>query len=265
MHLKRWITAIVLIPVLIYIIGFSNPLAFHILLLLISIISINEFCRMAGGKGHLELFLVHYFPAILLFTIAYMRRVLLIPPVIMLWLFIPVILRLLGVRTSIPNNPQGISINLFIPVYICLPNLMLAMIYLRPSGRMWVFFILLTVFANDTGAFYLGRLMGRHKLHAAVSPKKTIEGALGGLLTGMIAGVYFLKIWKIQAVNPSIIILILIICIAGQFGDLAESMLKSDYGVKYTGSILPGHGGFLDRIDGLLFSIPVLYVYLLLL
>jgi phosphatidate cytidylyltransferase len=148
------------------------------------------------------------------------------------------------------------------PIYICLPLAMLILIDMCPQGHIWIFFLLIVIFANDTGAFYSGRLLGKHKLYEAVSPNKTWEGAVGGLVGSLIAALIFLYFFKINELKPSILILVLLLSAMAQIGDLAESMLKRIYGIKDSGKILPGHGGLLDRIDAILFSIPVLYVYI---
>jgi phosphatidate cytidylyltransferase len=139
---------------------------------------------------------------------------------------------------------------------------MLLMIHLRHDGKIWIFFLLSVIFASDTGAFYFGKFLGKHKLYAAISPNKTWEGAVGGLLSSIIVALLFLRILKFHQFSLTIVILALALSIAGQTGDLAESMLKRNHGIKDSGKILPGHGGILDRIDGLLFSIPILYVFL---
>lgn len=147
-------------------------------------------------------------------------------------------------------------------VYIALPLAMLVMIYFHPNGKRWIFFLLAVTFANDTGAFYFGRLFGKHKLYESISPGKTWEGAIGGVLCSIIIAFWFLLIFRFQEIDLRLVALILALPIAGQVGDLAESMLKRNHGVKDSGKILPGHGGILDRIDGLLFSIPILYIFL---
>jgi phosphatidate cytidylyltransferase len=124
--------------------------------------------------------------------------------------------------------------------------------------------LLLTVaFLGDTGAYAAGRLFGRHRLYPAISPKKTWEGSLGGLTAsgGAAALAHF---WYLPdlPLGPGIAVAVLAGAF-GQAGDLAESMLKRSCGVKDSGRLLPGHGGMLDRIDGLLFAAPVLYIGLL--
>lgn len=263
MHIKRWITAIILIPVLIYIIGYSNPLIFHLLLIVTSFIATWEFLSITGNSEKWEIVLILFPLIVLLFAIVYMRQALLIPPIMVLWIAVPLFFRIIMKKEPSHAETYKISINALSFIYICLPLSMLSLIYLYPSGRMWVFFILLVVFASDTGAFYGGRFLGRHALHP-LSPKKTIEGAVCGFFSGFIAGVYFIKIMKISELNTGVMIIIALLSLFSQFGDLVESMFKRNHGVKDSGSILPGHGGVLDRIDGLLLSIPVLYVYIFL-
>jgi phosphatidate cytidylyltransferase len=147
------------------------------------------------------------------------------------------------------------------PFYICLPLAFLVIIARLPQGQMWIFFILAVTFAGDTASFYLGRRFGRHKL-TQISPGKTWEGSLGGIIANAItAGIFGFLFFPSLSIT-SIMVLAIAIGISGQFGDLAESMLKRISNIKDSGKILPGHGGMLDRIDSLLFSIPVLYLYL---
>lgn len=121
------------------------------------------------------------------------------------------------------------------------------------------FFVM--VWINDTGAYLTGLLIGKHKLFPSVSPKKTWEGFFGGailtLITGWLAGIYFVGY---QDVNY--VIYALIIIIFATLGDLVESLLKRNFNVKDSGSILPGHGGMLDRFDGVLLSSPLVFLYI---
>jgi phosphatidate cytidylyltransferase len=121
------------------------------------------------------------------------------------------------------------------------------------------FFIL--IWANDTGAYLTGMSFGRHKLMERISPKKTWEGFLGGILIASIAA-WFLSDWLGVVDKIHWIIIAIIISVAGTFGDLIESMLKRSTGVKDSGTIMPGHGGFLDRFDSALISFPVVYLFI---
>lgn len=138
--------------------------------------------------------------------------------------------------------------------------------YLLLIGRMaegtrWIFFILLVNAADDTAAYYSGRRFGRHKLYAAVSPKKTLEGSAGGLLAGTAVGVIFGTLFLERVGTGEILLLSGFLAAVGQVGDLVESMIKRISGKKDASNLLPGHGGVLDRLDSLLFAFPVTYFY----
>ncbi|HEX5000401.1 MAG TPA: phosphatidate cytidylyltransferase [Terriglobia bacterium] len=141
-----------------------------------------------------------------------------------------------------------------------LPGLLVGLVVQAPMGRLLVLVLLGIVFAGDTAAYYGGRALGRHPLAPMLSPKKTVEGALAGLAGSIAAGV-ILGHWLLGGVPDSawMAFISLVAAIAGQSGDLAESALKRSAGVKDSSSLLPGHGGMLDRIDSLLFAAPVFY------
>jgi phosphatidate cytidylyltransferase len=132
---------------------------------------------------------------------------------------------------------------------------------LREANRHWLMFALLVNWVGDGGAYYVGRAFGRHKMAARVSPKKSWEGAAASVATSiLIAGGYLMYFAGIGA--PRAIALAAAANVAGQLGDLAESAMKRGAEVKDSGAILPGHGGFLDRVDSTLFSLPVVYACL---
>lgn len=123
---------------------------------------------------------------------------------------------------------------------------------------------LLILWANDTGAYLIGRSFGRHKLFERISPKKTWEGFAGGLIsTILVAIILFNQTDSTLALWHWLVVAVLI-AVVGTLGDLVESLLKRSLNVKDSGSILPGHGGLLDRFDGLLLAAPVVYLFLLL-
>lgn len=133
----------------------------------------------------------------------------------------------------------------------------------REPGRLPVIFALAVVFAGDTFAYFVGRALGRHKLYPVVSPKKTVEGAIGGLIGSVGVAVGFALLFWPGRVGPLYAALIgLVAGAVAQMGDLVESLIKRSCGVKDSGAILPGHGGMLDRLDGVLFAFPVVYAFL---
>ena len=135
------------------------------------------------------------------------------------------------------------------------------------AGTVLVMFPITVTWATDTGAYAFGRMFGKHKLIPSVSPSKTVEGALGGLVLSLVGTwAYVVLLLKpfahLSLTSSGIVALALAIGIVGQVGDLAESLLKRDAGVKDSSKLLPGHGGILDRFDSLLFVLPVAYLLL---
>ncbi|WP_077326191.1 phosphatidate cytidylyltransferase [Virgibacillus siamensis] len=126
------------------------------------------------------------------------------------------------------------------------------------QGLINIFYVLIIIWVTDTGAYFAGRAFGKKKLWPMISPNKTIEGAIGGVVAACITGVVFQLIVPLSSMIGVIIVTILV-SIFGQIGDLVESAFKRHYGVKDSGDLLPGHGGILDRLDSLLFVLPILH------
>ena len=135
------------------------------------------------------------------------------------------------------------------------------------AGTVLVMFPVAVTWATDTGAYAFGRTLGRHKLIPSVSPGKTVEGAIGGLVVAIAGAWIYVQFLlepfaKLSLAPTGILIFGLAIAVVGQVGDLAESLLKRDAGVKDSSRLLPGHGGILDRFDSLLFVLPVAFMLL---
>ena len=147
-------------------------------------------------------------------------------------------------------------------LYLCLCSAHLILLMALPQGRFWLLLLTAITAASDTAAFYFGSKFGRHKLCPAVSPGKTWEGFAGGL-AGSLGAVLLVRYFFLPGQGLLWICFIgLLLGCLGAAGDLSESVIKRAFGVKDSGSLLPGHGGLLDRIDSLLLTAPVLY-YLL--
>jgi len=127
------------------------------------------------------------------------------------------------------------------------------------DGQEWLLVLLAVTFATDTGAYAAGRLFGRHRLAPAISPNKTVEGAIGGLVAGAIAAVGVPMLLGVATRMPGPLLLAGLVPLAAMVGDLVESALKRRLGVKDMSGLLPGHGGLMDRLDSLLLAGPCLY------
>ncbi len=129
------------------------------------------------------------------------------------------------------------------------------------QGLSLVFFILFLIWATDSGAYFAGKAFGKRKLWPEISPNKTIEGAIGGIISALIIGNIYHYFFPIFESQLYIIMMIIVVSVVGQLGDLVESALKRHYAVKDSGNLLPGHGGILDRLDSLIFVMPIVYLF----
>ena len=153
-------------------------------------------------------------------------------------------------------------------LYVSLPLTLLILLAKSTDGfpeveynRFFILGIFLVIWSNDTGAYFSGKLLGKTKLFPRVSPNKTVEGSVGGLLLAfIIISIYYKFFVKAEYTYFWWLMFTLIISIAGILGDLIESQIKRNLGVKDSGSILPGHGGFLDRFDAFIFAVPFAFI-----
>ncbi|MCF8024812.1 MAG: phosphatidate cytidylyltransferase [Desulfobacteraceae bacterium] len=262
MHLKRWITAIVAVPVLATLIYKGPPVGFACLIAVIAVLAISEYFFIvsdgdkirilkpipligtAAGLGMIAAALHAFFEAMIL---------------LMFSGFLLGALFSMPVYRSVPNIMETVTRQAQGLVYVFLPLAMLVLIRARPDGVTWIFFIVIIVFIGDAGAFYAGTYLGKHKLAPAISPSKSVEGSLGGLTANILVAIVFKTLLLPGLSTAFTVVFAVALGIAGQIGDLFESELKRRAGIKDSGDILPGHGGMLDRIDALLFAVPVAY------
>jgi phosphatidate cytidylyltransferase len=136
------------------------------------------------------------------------------------------------------------------------------LLFRMPRGRAWVFFLLLVIMLGDTAAYFVGRRFGSKKLAPEISPGKTVEGAWGYVLASVAAGCFGAKVFLTELPWLEVVLLSVLLSILGQLGDLFESWLKRVLAVKDSGTLLPGHGGLLDRLDSLIFPAVFTTTYL---
>ncbi len=265
MHLKRWITSIIILPVVIVLIHWGGRFLFAAFILLIAIICLWEYFRIVFKSGSrtmprqgLIFSYLGYLTACMIIWAAYHSSFDLIIGIISLNLLLSAFFAVGNFKTNRTISDMAIK-QIAGVAYIPLALAYVVLIRNAYDGVLWVFWAIVIVFAGDTGAFYAGTYLGRHKLAPAVSPNKTVEGALGGLLANIAVGALFKHLFLPLLPWGASLLLFVCVGVAGQIGDLFESLLKRVTHIKDSGGILPGHGGFLDRIDAILFAAPVVY------
>ncbi len=263
MHWKRWITALVALPLLILLILKGGSTLFTLAIAGVATIALWEYYRIVF-TGHT--------PAVPLYSSLWSYAA----GVAVVWtmpthgfqsLTALLIVYLIGAaifsifRFPLSQDaPVVVLKQVFGIVYIPISLAFLVLLYNGDDGIHWIFLLLLVVAAGDTGAFYVGTYLGRHKLAPAVSPKKTVEGAIGGLAANLAACFAYSLLFLPAISTTGRIFFALGVGIVGQAGDLFESEFKRVAGVKDSGTLLPGHGGFLDRMDALIFAAPSAYL-----
>lgn len=161
-------------------------------------------------------------------------------------------------RKLVPDTAAWVAL---LVIYVAFPLCTLQ--FIREGFGPGVLMIMIgTIIASDSGQYYVGRTFGRHKLAPVTSPKKTVEGAIGGLIVGSGAAIILGRFWPIGLSDIAMAGVGFAVTVAGIAGDLFESHLKRKAGVKDSGNLIPGHGGILDRIDSWLFATPVFWVVL---
>jgi len=248
--MKRVLTALVAIPTVIVLTIFSPDWLFAIVIGAVAALAIDEFLSLADHKGigrPGRWFLV---PAALV-TIAFRSGE---DWVLSAFALAAIALMTVTVFSTPMETALGrVGMGLGGVAYCALT---LGFLVIMP--RSLVLLLLFIIWIGDAAAYYCGRALGRHLLAPAVSPKKTVEGAIGGLVASVVAGIT-IGVWYLGEPWLSLMFISGVTAIAGQIGDLAESVLKRSAGVKDSSSILPGHGGMLDRLDSLFFAAPVFY------
>ncbi|HKJ98194.1 MAG TPA: phosphatidate cytidylyltransferase [Desulfotignum sp.] len=266
-HAQRWITTIILAPLILWILIKGTPILLAALVFTVAACAIREYLRIIFSREHGPVSLA-------IKTISYITCFFLVAGAgTGSWQFMFLVLALNFILLSVfvlfrfasqTHVFDIIARQVLGIVYIPLSLSFLLFLRNAPDGIFWVLWLLVVCFINDTGAFYTGSYLGKNKLSPHISPNKTIEGSLGGIAAAMTAGVVGVVIF-FGRVDLALVMLpcAFLIAVAGQIGDLFESALKRASDIKDSGRILPGHGGMLDRIDGLLLAIPVLYGYLM--
>jgi phosphatidate cytidylyltransferase len=290
--LKRIATAVVLIPIVMLLVLRAPVPVLAVFAAAVSLVTVQEFLKLTESYAVQPLRLPTYIFVGLLFLLLAVTSAGETPQLSSLkfvlgagfasalapFVFLTIAMR----RTQMSGAYPAAAASAFAFVYIALPMAMLVQLRQQWAGAFWLVYLLLVVWAGDIFAYFVGRSLGRHLMAPRISPKKTWEGAAASLAASLLVGTllfshalqissFLLRIRLIERRDGlfglekpelwPIILLTVALNIAAQLGDLVESLIKRGAGVKDSGTILPGHGGMLDRIDALLFAAPVLWFY----
>jgi phosphatidate cytidylyltransferase len=259
-HMKRWITGVVAVPILFTVIAYGSEALFAALIIGATLLGMAEYNRMVFGPGFSREKIETIVISLLILLSAAAGDMTLLVTILTFTVMAALMLNLLRFREQ---GPDMITVGGVILGILYIPVLMSHFILIRktPSGVLWIFFILVLAFTGDIAAYYVGRSLGKRKVLPQVSPGKTVEGTIG-LVAGSITGCLLFRQFFFPLVPVGhAVILGLVGSIIGQLGDLSESALKRSAGVKDSGTLLPGHGGILDRLDCLMFVTPFVYYY----
>jgi phosphatidate cytidylyltransferase len=263
---KRELVAAAAIPILVVTIFWLPPWGFLTILAAAALLACDEYLKLARAA---DIVIGRWLVPVLTLTL-----------LISSWLrgvngfaiaAVAALLTLPTVRLARPESPQGslagVAAECFAVLYLGATAACLGWLRLwpeEPDGVKLLVFFLACIWVGDSGAYYVGKNLGRHKMSPRISPKKTFEGLAGGVATTYVAAAAAAFVLDLGMSVVHIAAMATILAVAAPLGDLIESLFKRDSGIKDSSHLLPGHGGFLDRTDSLFYSAPLVLGYLLL-
>jgi phosphatidate cytidylyltransferase len=260
---KRVISGLLFLPIFYLVAWVLPPVYFMVLILAAVVVGQFEFYRIAQAQGSHPLRLPGIAVGVLMVLEFYH------PLVPALGTFLPVaasafvimIARLFSAR-PVNSAIEDVASTFLGVFYVAMLFAYQVAVRTGEDGKQWLVFLYFIIWASDIGAYSIGIPFGKHRLYEKVSPKKSIEGFLGALVASA-AMALLCRAWFMPPIAAGEAIgIALMLAIVGTVGDLVESLFKRAAGVKDSGTIIPGHGGVLDRMDSMLFAAPVLYYYL---
>lgn len=241
-----------------------NYWAFFAVMLVTVFIGSQEVSKLMSKEDNRELKLM----AVILGTLFYVLGVVLFPIAYILQLILiltPLLIALFSKNYSFEKIAVSCWTAMF---FVALPCTLMMGIYREPEfmlgGKYLLIILFCLIWINDIFAYLTGMAIGKHKLFERISPKKTIEGSLGGLVMTILTAFLVNHCWLHMMSDWKMIGMALIVVVFGSLGDLCESMMKRQAGVKDSGNVIPGHGGILDRFDATFLAVPFVYCYLML-
>lgn len=246
---------------------FSNSQIFHAVVAVACLLALHELRVTFGQETKWQLLVLDYVFALIFLASPFIRPAVLSGPVLFLLVAYLVLLMICSVLWNDIIKFSDVTRSFFMMIYAVLFPLHLTYTRMMNHGVLLALLTFMGAWMPDTFAYFSGMLFGKHKLIPKVSPKKTVEGAIGAVLGAVISflvyGFVLSHYFDYTVHYPALIFLSLLCGVAAQFGDLSASVIKREWGKKDFGNVIPGHGGVLDRIDSLVFIAPLVYYFLL--
>jgi phosphatidate cytidylyltransferase len=259
---KKVITGSLLVPPILFLIIIGPSAILSLMVLLATFFGLREFFILAlPNSKRIEQLAGIGLGLILSFLVSNGDLKAVLPFLVVLLLSLSLLF--LAISQNLPSTLSHMGILLFGILYVGFLLSHVSLIRNMAEGRVWILFLIATVWAGDISAFLSGSLLGKHKLYPKISPNKTYEGLCGAVVGSILVALAYSIFFIPQLGVRSCILLAIGVAVLGQLGDFTESMLKRSAQVKDSGSLIPGHGGMLDRLDSFLFSAPFLHYSLL--
>jgi phosphatidate cytidylyltransferase len=258
---KVW-TGILIVPPLVLLIAWGSSLVFFLIVLAATLLGLREFFSLTLTHAKwIERTLATGLGLFLVALVSFGDVHLLAPYFVFLILFLSVLFMATSKNLLSAISDMGVTLLgiLYVPFLLAHIPLIRSM----ADGKQWTLFLIVTVWTGDVAAFMSGSLWGRHKLYPKISPNKTFEGLAGAILGSLLMALIFSRLFIPDLKKGPCVLLAIGLGILGQLGDFTESMVKRSAQVKDSGSLIPGHGGMLDRLDSFFFAAPFLYYSLL--
>lgn len=266
-NVKRWVSALVGMPLVVIILVFGNKYVVDIAFAIVAALSLHEYFNAFKEKAKPIIWIGYVASALIAFIHIIpvehaMTIVSVLIPIGVTLMFLQVIL------TNMKTNVNDVAITFFGICYISLFLMFVPLIHAMENGKILIWFLIAGAWGTDSLAYIVGRAIGKHKF-SKISPNKTVEGCIGGIIGSVVTGVVFAycfnTFFNMNFSYITVILIQIVLSIVGQIGDFAASSIKRHVGIKDFSNLIPGHGGMLDRIDSIIFIAPFAYMLLKLL
>lgn len=258
----RLISAIVLVAILLVLVFFTPEWVFALLVCGLTFLVMYELTNVFNLSKKPSITIANYiFAAFIMCACHFVHPMFYFPAIVLYMMVLTAISVLDNKRVTFGD----VCASVFLVIYSVVFLLHLTYIRRMDNGIALLFMALIGAYVTDTGAYFTGMAIGRHKLIPVVSPNKTVEGAIGGIVATVVAFLIYGAVMSAMGflVNYLWLVVLSVICgIVAQFGDLAASVMKRSFQVKDFGHLIPGHGGMVDRVDSLMFVAPVVYYFI---